>query len=103
MNAMNFWNSMDVLPAGCLSLPTMPRWHRRLSLSARNVFALGYAAKRAFSALSTSLLLLAVVAAVVSTLASVVWDYEPIWRVANWICGISVVALVVNPINNARK
>jgi hypothetical protein len=62
-----------------------------------------HATKRAFSTLSTVFLLIAVVAAVVSTLTSVVWDYEPIWRVANWICGIGVVSLMVSLVHDARK
>ena len=61
------------------------------------------AARGAFSTLSTSLLLAAVAGAVARTLASVLWDHESIWRVANWICGISVVALVASLINDARK
>jgi hypothetical protein len=40
---------------------------------------------------------------VVSTLTSVVWDYEPIWRVANWVCGISVVSLMASLVHDARK
>lgn len=62
-----------------------------------------HAAGRAFSTLSASLLLIAVAGAVVGTLASVAWDDEFIRRVAYWICGISVVALVASLIHDARK
>jgi hypothetical protein len=58
-----------------------------------------HAAKRAFSTSSVSLLLVAAV----SALVSMVGDHELIWRTANWICGISVVALVASLIHDARK
>lgn len=61
------------------------------------------ATKRAFSTLSIGLLLMAVAGAVVSALASIVWDYEPIWRIASWICGIGVVALMASLVNDAHK
>jgi hypothetical protein len=63
----------------------------------------GHAAKRALSTLSISLLLIAVAAAVVGALAGVVWDYEPVRRIAAWICGFGVVALVASLVNDARK
>lgn len=53
----------------------------------------------AFSTLSTWLLLMAVA----SALASLVRGYESIQSVAEWVCGISVVALVASLINDARK
>jgi hypothetical protein len=59
--------------------------------------------KRALSTSSISLLLVAVVSALVSTLLSIVGGHELIWLTANWICGISVVALVASLISDARK
>lgn len=56
-------------------------------------------AKRAFSTWSACLLFVAVV----SALVSVIRAYEPFWLVAQWVCGISVVALVVSLIVDARK
>lgn len=62
-----------------------------------------HVAKRAFSTLSVSLLLVAAVGALASALLSMVGDHELVWRTANWICGISVVALVGSLIRDARK
>ena len=59
----------------------------------------GQPTEPAFSILSTCLLLIAVV----SALVSIVKDYQPIWPVAEWICGISVLALVASLIYDARK
>lgn len=53
----------------------------------------------AFSTLSICLLLMAVA----SALVSIVKDYESIWPIADWICGISVVALIASLIYDARK
>ena len=53
----------------------------------------------AFSTLSIIFLLIAVA----STLVSLVKEYEPIWPIADWICGISVLALVASLINDSRK
>jgi len=53
----------------------------------------------AFSTLSTCLLLIAVA----SALVSIVKDYQSIWPVAEWICGISVVSLVASLVYDARK
>ena len=56
-------------------------------------------AEPAFSTLSTCLLLIAVA----SALVSIVRDYQSIWPVAEWICGISVVSLVASLVYDARK
>jgi len=66
-----------------------------------------HATKRALSTLSISLLLIAVAGAVagavVGALASVVWDYEPVRRIAAWICGFGVVARVASvPVHVCR-
>lgn len=53
----------------------------------------------AFSTLSICFLLIAVA----SGLASIVTGYESIRPMADWICGISVLGLVVSLINDARK
>ncbi|OOG55130.1 hypothetical protein B0E47_10030 [Rhodanobacter sp. B05] len=63
----------------------------------------GHAARRALSTLSISLLLIEVAGTVVGALASVVWDYEPVRRIAAWVCGFGVVALVARLVNDARK
>lgn len=62
-----------------------------------------HATKRALSTLSISLLLIAVAGAVVGALASVVWDYEPVRRIAAWVCGFGVVARVASvPVHVCR-
>ena len=53
----------------------------------------------AFSTLSIFFLLIAVA----SALVSIVREYEAIWSIAEWVCGISVVALVASLINDSRK
>lgn len=53
----------------------------------------------AFSTLSIFFLL----TAVASALVSIVKDYESIWPIADWICGISVLALVASLIYDARR
>lgn len=53
----------------------------------------------AFSTLSIFFLLIAVA----SALVSIVKDYESIWPIADWICGISVLALVASLIYDARR
>lgn len=56
-------------------------------------------AEPAFSMLSIVLLLIAIAAALVS----IVRGYESIWPVAEWVGGISALALVASLINDARK
>lgn len=53
----------------------------------------------AFSMLSICFLLIAVA----SGLAGMVTGYESIRPMADWICGISALALIVSLINDARK
>lgn len=53
----------------------------------------------AFSMLSICFLLIAVA----SALVSIVTGYESIRPVAEWICGISSLALVASLVNDARK
>ena len=53
----------------------------------------------AFSTLSVWLLLIAVA----SALVSIVRGYEPIQTIAEWVCGISVIALVASLVYDARK
>ena len=53
----------------------------------------------AFSMLSTSLLLIAMGGA----LLGLMWGYPSIRIAADWVCGISVVALLASLVNDARK
>lgn len=53
----------------------------------------------AFSTLSICFLLIAVA----SALVSIVRGYEAVWSIAEWIGGISAIALVASLINDARK
>ena len=53
----------------------------------------------AFSTRSTCFLLIAVA----SALVSMVRDYESVWQIAEWICGISVLALVASLVYDARE
>jgi len=53
----------------------------------------------AFSARSIFFLLVAVT----SALVSIVRDYDFIWAVSEWVCGVSVIALVASLIIDARK
>ena len=53
----------------------------------------------AFSVLSIVFLLIAVAGA----LASIVTGYESIRSVAEWVCGISVLALTASLVNDARR
>lgn len=53
----------------------------------------------AFSNLSIALLIVAAACALVS----IVRDYEPIWTVAEWVGGISVLAFIASLVNDARK
>jgi hypothetical protein len=53
----------------------------------------------AFSTRSVCFLLIAAA----SALVSIVREYEVFWTVAEWICGVSVLALVVSLIDDARK
>lgn len=53
----------------------------------------------AFSMLSICFLLIAVA----SALVSIVRGYESIRSIAEWVCGISVLALVASLVNDARK
>lgn len=56
-------------------------------------------AEPAFSTLSIVLLLIAIAAALVS----IVRGYESAWPVAEWIGGVSALALVASLVNDARK
>lgn len=58
-----------------------------------------HSSEPAFSNLSVCFLLIAVA----SGLASFVRGYESIWSIAEWICGISVLALVASLITDARR
>lgn len=53
----------------------------------------------AFSVLSIFFLLVAIACALVS----IVRGYESIWPVAEWVGGISALALVASLVNDARK
>lgn len=41
--------------------------------------------------------------AIASALISIVREYEAVWPVADWICGISVVALIASLVRDARR
>jgi hypothetical protein len=58
-----------------------------------------HSSEPAFSNLSICFLLIAVA----SALVSIVSGYESVWPVAEWICGISVLALLASLINDTRK
>ncbi|HTV84633.1 MAG TPA: hypothetical protein VME63_04470 [Dyella sp.] len=53
----------------------------------------------AFSTRSIFFLLMAAA----SALVSIVREYQMVWTVAEWICGISVLALIASLIADARK
>lgn len=56
-------------------------------------------AEPAFSTLSIIFLLIAVA----SVLVNIVDEYEPIWPMANWVGGISALALIASLIYDTRR